>query len=161
MVRFLDAAQTIAVTLWIGTLWTSGLVVAPLLFHALSDRALAGAVAGQLFEVTASIGLVCGVCVLIVWFVCLGTRGAPKKTLGWLVVAMLVLGLVGQFGIQPVLAAMREQMHPQPVMESGLGPRFAFWHIVATILYLLQCLLGLVLVLSLRGPGVRLAMAKQ
>jgi hypothetical protein len=78
---------------------------------------------------------------------------AHARITAWLVVAMLVLALVGQFGIQPVLAAIREQVHPQPVMESALGPRFAFWHIAATVLYLVQCLLGAALVVSSRASS--------
>ena len=152
MARVLDALQAIAITLWVGALWTSGLLVAPLLFQTLSDRTLAGTVAGRLFEVTAFIGLVCAVCILIIWFVRRRTRES-QTYLAWLVVAMLVLALIGQFGIQPVLAAIREQVHPQPVMESALGTRFAFWHVAATVLYLVQCLLGAALVVSSRATG--------
>ena len=66
---------------------------------------------------------------------------------------MLVLASFGQFGIQPLLADLREQAYPQAVMESAFGSRFAFWHVVATVLYLGQCLLGLALVIMQRGPG--------
>ena len=151
MVRILDALQAIAVTLWVGALWTSGLLVAPLLFQTMDDRAVAGTVAGRLFEVTAFVGLVCGLCILIICFALRRAR-ASQNYLAWLVVAMLVMALVGQFGIQPVLAAIREQVHPQPVMESVLGSRFAFWHVVATVLYLVQCLLGAALVILQRAP---------
>ncbi|UCH46479.1 MAG: DUF4149 domain-containing protein [Betaproteobacteria bacterium] len=154
MVRFLDAVQAIAVTLWVGALWTSGLVVAPLLFQTLSDRTLAGTVAGRLFEVTAFIGLACGISILIICFVRRRARAA-QRYLAWLVAAMLVLVVIGQFGIQPVLAAIREQVHPQPVMDSALGPRFAFWHMAATLLYLCQCLLGAALVIMQHTAGVR------
>ena len=44
-----DALQSIAVTLWVGGLWAIGLIVAPLLFHTLSDRSQAGTLAGQFF----------------------------------------------------------------------------------------------------------------
>lgn len=150
-VRILDALQAIAVTLWAGVLWVTGLLVAPLLFRTLDDRTLAGTLAGRLFEVTAFVGLVCGLCILIIWFVRRRAR-EPQNYLAWLVVAMLILALVGQFGIQPVLAAIREQVHPQPVMESALGSRFAFWHVVATVLYLVQCLLAAALVILQRAP---------
>lgn len=160
MVRLLDAVQAIAVTLWVGVLWTSGLVVAPLLFETLDDRTLAGNIAGRVFELTAWIGLVCGVCILFIWFVLRRRRGSNHAVL-WLVIAMLVLTLVGQFGIQPVLAAMREQVHPQPVMQSALSARFAFWHVVASLIYLAQCLLGAALVIMRTAPGAVAAVQKK
>lgn len=154
MFRILEAVQAIAVTLWVGALWTSGLVVAPLLFEVLDDRTLAGAVAGRVFELTAWIGLVCGVCILFTLFVLRRRRGLHNSVL-WLVIVMLVLALIGQFGIQPLLAGIREQAYPQPVMQSVLGARFAFWHMVATTLYLVQCLLGAALVVcNSRGASI-------
>ena len=42
-----DALYAIAITLWIGGLWTIGYIVAPTLFYTLSDRVLAGALAGN------------------------------------------------------------------------------------------------------------------
>ena len=154
MDRVLDAVQAIAVTVWVGALWTSGLVVAPLLFEMLDDRTLAGSVAGRVFELTAWIGLVCGACILFIRFVFRRRRGLHNSVL-WLVIAILVLALIGQFGIQPLLAGIREQAYPQPVMQSVLGARFAFWHAVATLIYLAQCLLGAALVVSnSRGASV-------
>lgn len=44
-----NALQSIAVTLWVGALWAIGLIVAPLLFHTLTDRSQAGMLAGQFF----------------------------------------------------------------------------------------------------------------
>ncbi len=152
MDRFLDALQAIAITLWVGALWTSGLVVAPLLFRTLSDRTLAGTVAGRLFELTSMIGLVCAVCILIIWLVRRRSRES-HNSLAWLVVAMLILALIGQFGVQPLLATMREQVYPQPVMESVVAARFAFWHVTATVMYLVQCLLGAALVVLSRATG--------
>lgn len=152
MDRFLDALQAIAVTLWVDALWTSGLLVAPLLFQTLADRTLAGTVAGRLFELTATIGLVCAACILIIWLV-RRRRRESQNNLAWLVVAMLVLAVAGQFGIQPVLAGIREQVYPQPVMESVVAARFAFWHVTATVMYLVQCLLGAALVVLSRATG--------
>lgn len=44
-----DALQSIAITLWVGGLWVIGLIVAPSLFHTLTDRSQAGMLAGQFF----------------------------------------------------------------------------------------------------------------
>ncbi len=145
--RVLDAVEAIAVTFWVGALWTSGLIVAPLLFRLLDDRTLAGTIAGSLFELTTFIGLACGACVLVIWFSRQRGRAAQQRRsiqfyILSLVVAMLALALAQQYGLQPVLAAMREQAYPQPVMQSALGERFAAWHMVSALLYLAQCALG-------------------
>jgi len=66
------------------------------------------------------------------------------------VVLMLVLGAVSLFGIQPLLAQLKADALPREVMESVLRNRFATWHGVSSILYLVQSVLGLLLVLSSR-----------
>lgn len=42
----------------------SGYIVAPLLFHMLDDRMLAGQIAGQVFSWISRLGLVCGAILL-------------------------------------------------------------------------------------------------
>ena len=44
-------------TVWCGSLWTIGYIVAPTLFAMLEDRQLAGSIAGRLFHAEAWIGL--------------------------------------------------------------------------------------------------------
>lgn len=154
MLRFLDAVQAIAVTFWVGALWTSGLLVAPLLFRMLEDRTLAGTIAGSLFATTTLIGIVCGACILIVWFLSQRGRAPHHYVLAWLVVAMLAVALIGQYGIQPVLASLRAQAYPQPVMQSIFADSFSRWHAVAGIFYLVQSLLGAGLVISMRCTGI-------
>jgi hypothetical protein len=153
MPRLLDAVQAIAVTLWVGALWTSGLLVAPMLFRLLEDRALAGSIAGSLFGTTTLIGIACGACILIVWFFRQRGQTPHHHFPAWLVVAMLALALIGEYGIAPVLAGLRELAYPQPVMQTAFGGSFARWHMVAGILYLVQSLLGAGLVISLRCAG--------
>ncbi len=62
---------------------------------------------------------------------------------------MLVLTAAGEFGVQPVLAALKEQALPKQVMESVLRDRFATWHGVASGLYVIQSVLGAALVILL------------
>ena len=154
MIRLLDAVQAIAVTFWVGALWTSGLLVAPLLFRMLDDRTLAGSIAGSLFSITTLVGIACGACILIIWFLRQRGRAPQQQFLAWLVVAMLVVALIGQYGIQPVLANLREQAYPQPVMQSTFADSFARWHMISGILYLVQSLLGAGLVISMRRSDI-------
>src|SRR3972149_5657994 len=60
------ALQSIAATLWVGGMWVTGYVVAPVLFATLSDRTLAGLVAGRLFSLIAWVGMACAADLLIV-----------------------------------------------------------------------------------------------
>jgi hypothetical protein len=149
MMRLLEVVQALAVTFWVGALWSTGLLVAPLLFLVLEDRSLAGTVAGRIFEATAYAGLACGALILAVSVLKLRSAAFRHKA-SWLVVALLVLVLVGQFGLQPVMASLREQAYPLPVMSSDLGSSFAAWHAAAEVNYLLQCLLGAILVVARR-----------
>ena len=59
---------------------------------------------------------------------------------------MLALTLAGEFGVQPILASLKDQALPASVMESVFRDRFAAWHGVASVLYLIQSVLGMVLV---------------
>lgn len=151
MNRLADALHLIAVTLWVGGLWTVGLMVAPLLFHTLSDRSLAGTLAAQFFTAIAYVGLGCGIYLLLFRLAHAGVR-AFKQSFFWIVLLMVALAAAGHFGVQPVLTSLKQQALPKEVMESIFRDRFAAWHGISSVLYLIECLLGLVLVL-LQGRG--------
>jgi hypothetical protein len=131
----LPAIERILLTLWIGGLWVVGLVVAPLLFAELDDRAVAGTVAGSLFAVTSYIGLGCGGVLLALN----GWRYRAPNRRAALLLAMLVLIGVGQFLLAPLIADLRLQ---------GLtdSARFGRLHGLAGMVFLVNCVLGLVLV---------------
>ena len=61
---------------------------------------------------------------------------------------MLLLVLIGQFVLQPILADLKAQTLPLDVMKSVLAYKFRTWHAISGILYLVQSLLGIVLVLD-------------
>jgi hypothetical protein len=58
--------------------------------------------------------------------------------------------LASQFGIQPLMAQMKADAWPREVMNSVLRDRFATWHGVSSVLYLVQSVLGIVLALGAR-----------
>jgi hypothetical protein len=120
----------------------------PLLFRAQSDRVLAGLLAGRMLSMIAYIGAGCA-CYLLAYSLGRAGRAALKQPLFWVVFAMLLLA-IAQIGIQPVMAELKAQAAPADVMQSALAGRFRAWHGAASILYLLQSLLGAVLVLQTR-----------
>lgn len=142
-----DALQSIAVTLWIGGLWVVGLVVAPFLFQTLADRAQAGLLAGHLFATMAYVGLGCGAYLLLFRLAIFGGH-ALSQLLFWMVLLMVALDAAGQFGVQPIMAGLKQQALPKEVMESLFRDRFAAWHGVASVLYLIECALGLIVVVQ-------------
>ena len=71
---------------------------------------------------------------------------AFKQSIFWLVLTMLLITLAGEFWVQPILEGLKGQALPQNVMESVFRDRFAAWHGVASVLYLIQSVLGVLLV---------------
>lgn len=148
MGRFAEALQSIAATLWVGAMWGIGYIVAPLLFSRLGDRALAGLIAGKLFSLIAWVGIACAIYLLLFRMVRFG-GGVFKQGVFWIVLLMLALVCAGEFGVQPIMSALKEEALPKQVMESVLRDRFAAWHGVSSVLYIIQSLLGAGLVVLL------------
>ncbi|OYY92647.1 MAG: hypothetical protein B7Y41_15065 [Hydrogenophilales bacterium 28-61-23] len=145
MKRLPDFLAAWAITLWVGGLWAVGYLAAPLLFYNLEDRVLAGMLAGKMFTAIAWVGVVCAAWLLMFRFVRFGAD-ALKQGFFWIAMLMLLLTLAGHFGIQPILAQLKEAALPKDVMASLFRDRFATWHGVSSVVYLIQSLLGLVLV---------------
>ena len=145
MNRLAEAVHGLCVTAWVGTLWAIGLLAAPTLFDALSDRSLAGLVAGRMFLYVSVLGIGCAAYLLLFRLIQFGGH-AFRQAFFWVVAAMLLLTLIGQFGVQPILEGLKGQALPHQVMESVLRERFATWHGLASVLYLSECVLGAVLV---------------
>ena len=144
----LSRLNLIVITLWVGALWTTGLS-AYVLFDSLQDKQLAGSLAGKLFTVVSYIGMASGFYLLIQRLLDYGTN-TLKQSFFWAVFGMLLLVLAGHFGIQPILAQLKADAMPADVMHSIFAERFGKWHGVASVAYLVECLLGFVLVLKVR-----------
>lgn len=148
MRRLAEALQAVAATLWVGGLWVTGYMVAPVLFSTLPDRSLAGLLAGKLFGLMAWVGIGCALYLLLFRFARHGAAAFRQAVL-WVLLLMLALVCAGEFGVQPVMAALKAQALPQQIMESVLRDRFAAWHGVSSGLYVIQSLLGIALVILL------------
>ena len=151
----LRALDLLIATLWVGSLWTVGYLVAPTLFATLADRALAGTIAASIFRIEAWLSLGCALSLLAL----LLSRGTPvnmpDKRQGerfsalWLVVAMAACTLIGYFGLQPFMAAIREAVGGRE-MTGGARLYFGLLHGAASVIYLVQSVLGVALILKLR-----------
>jgi hypothetical protein len=143
-----DKLSLILITFWVGALWTTG-AVAYVLFQTLPDSQLAGQLAGKLFTYVSYLGMFSAFYLLIHRLLGHGTQ-ALKQSYFWAVFFMLLLVLAGHFGIQPILAQLKADAFPADVMQSVFASRFKTWHGVASIAYVVQCLLGFVVVLRAR-----------
>lgn len=135
----LRAGERILLTLWVGSLWAIGYIAAPALFANLEERALAGTLAGVMFEIVAYIGMVCAPLLLLS-----NQLANPGRRLNWRAVVlslMFVLVLAGQFVVAPMIAEMR-------AAGTVDSPAFAWVHGVASLAYLINSLLGIALVVS-------------
>lgn len=145
MNRLAESLYQFALTLWVGGLWAIGYLAAPVLFAQLGDRQLAGQVAGQLFALVAAIGLGAAIYLVVFLVARSGARGFRQAGF-WLVLLMAAMAAVQLFGIQPLMAQLKLEALPREVMESVLRDRFATWHGISSVLYLVQSGLGLWLV---------------
>ena len=153
MKKLTDALYSICITLWAGGLLAIGYVAVPVLFLNLQDKSLAGTLAGHMFAVGGWIALVCG-SYLLLYLGRVHGKGALRNPVAWLVAVMLFISLIAQFGIHPVVAGLRAEAMPLPVMQSALAQDFARWHGVSNVLHMIQVLLGIALVV-LQSKGRR------
>jgi hypothetical protein len=136
-------------TAWIGSLWAVGYLAVPVLFFGQPDRQLAGMLAGQMFTLVNYLGLACGAYLLAGQFATTG-RASFRQALFRIVAAMLLITAVLQFGIQPIMTNLKLQALPLDVMHSTFSDQFKMLHGVSSIFYLIQSLLGMLLVIKTR-----------
>ncbi|HCI52352.1 MAG TPA: DUF4149 domain-containing protein [Gallionella sp.] len=145
MKNITDHLAALSLTAWTGSLWAIGYLAVPVLFHAQPDRQLAGMLAGEMFTVSGYLGLLFG-SYLIFYFARQSGRLREPKI--WIVAIMLLLTLIIQFGIQPVMSDLKLQAAPLNVMDSSYAARFKLLHGISSIAYLVESLLGLLMVIK-------------
>jgi len=150
----LSTLDRLFATLWVGALWAIGYLAVPILFAHLDDRMLAGALAGRMFSALSYAGLVAGLSLLAI--VALHREARWRRSRLVMVALMVLLVAIGEFAIQPVMAELKVQ---GLVAGSAQAARFAIWHGIASILYLINSLVGLVLVALGNGATVNRAAA--
>ncbi|NOX92686.1 MAG: DUF4149 domain-containing protein [Gammaproteobacteria bacterium] len=135
-------AERVALTLWVGGLWIAGYVVAPSLFASMDDRQLAGRMAGQIFQLVSYIGLVVGVSLLLSIIVQKGGRWLRDNRAR--IVLLMLLFVVLSIGV--LVPMMQELKLIGLAPGSEQAAQFARLHGAASILHLINSLLGLWLV---------------
>ncbi len=140
-----NSLERLTLTIWVGGLWISGFVVAPILFANL-ERQVAGNIAGHIFQATSYIGISCLLVLLTVKTILLGRR-IFQSWQSWMLLVALIITLFGEFYLAE---AMRDLKILQPALEKGsqVYTKFARLHGISSALFLVNSLFGLILVLT-------------
>jgi hypothetical protein len=73
-----------------------------------------------------------------------------KSITFWLIILMLSLILISYFGINPILENFRESSISKEIIESVFADRYSTWYGIASAAFLIECFLGIFLVLKIR-----------
>lgn len=147
---FVMRFRLLIATLWVGSLWTIGYVVAPTLFATLYDKVLAGTIAGRLFHTEAWLSVGCAIALAVTWWP-VSCDDHRKMRLLYLIAAMLVCAVMSYFVPHPFMADLRASAGPAGIMASSAKRQFAVLHGISSVFYLIESLLGAGLIFKLRG----------
>jgi hypothetical protein len=148
----LQAVERVLLTLWVGGLWMTGLVVAPVLFKSY-ERMLAGDIAGRLFVAMSWLGMLCSA-VLLAFAVARSRQRVWRDWRVGVLVVMLAVTVIGEFGLAARMRELKELMTLPPVAPAVLS-EFGRLHGIASLLFLMNSALGLVLVIFGIQPRVQ------
>jgi hypothetical protein len=142
-------ARLLLAALWAGSVWAVSYLAAPSAFAVL-DSTRAGDVVGVML--TRSAWLAIAVALLLVLLVVRAPDldGRRRRWLLGLIAGMLVCSLVVYLGLQPAMAAIRTAAGPAGVRTSPQFGTFMALHGVSQVLYLLESILGAILVVKSR-----------
>lgn len=134
--------------MWVGSILAVGYLVAPTIFTTLTDRQVAGMVAGSIFKAEAYLSII--ICIaLMVLANLLVTRGLHQyRAIRLLLLGMLICSAAASFVLIPWLDTLRDQalLEGMPVRLSPSADLFRKLHGVSGVLFLIQSALGIYLV---------------
>jgi hypothetical protein len=135
--------------LWAGSVWAVSYLAAPSAFAVL-DSTQAGNVVGVMLTRLAWLSMALAPLVLLLVWRSTDLDAKRRRWLYWLAVAMVACSLAVYLGLQPMMAAIREAAGPAGVRASPQWGRFAALHGVSQVLYLVESVLGAMLVAKAR-----------
>jgi hypothetical protein len=135
--------------LWAGSVWAVSYLAAPSAFAAL-DGTQAGNVVGIMLTRLAWLSMLAAPVLAVLVSL---SRELERRRRGWLyalIAGMLACSLAVYLGLQPMMAAIRESAGPAGVRASPQWGTFAALHGVSQLLYLVESVLGAILVVKSR-----------
>jgi len=134
--------------LWVGSLLATGYLVAPAIFSTMTDRQAAGMVAGHIFKLEAYLSLIVCIGLMVLANLLVNRKLNQYRLIRWLLLAMLLCSLAAAFVFIPWMNALRDAalIQGMPVMLSPSATVFGRLHGASSILFMLQSILGVLLV---------------
>jgi hypothetical protein len=142
-------ARLLLAALWAGSVWAVSYLAAPSAFAVL-DSTQAGNVVGVMLTRSAWLAIALAVLLGLLIARAADLDARRKRWLFGLVAGMLACSLIVYLGLQPMMAAIREAAGPAGVRASPQWGTFAALHGVSQVLYLLESILGALLVVKAR-----------
>jgi len=134
-------------SLWAGSVWAVSYLAAPSAFAVL-DSTRAGNVVGTMLTREAWLAIVLASLLGVLVWRSADLDARRRRCLAWLAGGMLACSLVVYLGLQPLMAAIREGAGPAGVRASPQWGTFAALHGVSQLLYLVESVLGAILVVK-------------
>jgi hypothetical protein len=135
--------------LWAGSVWAVSYLAAPSAFAVL-DSTQAGNVVATMLTREAWLAIVLALLLAVLVWRAADLDPKRRRWLYWLIGGMLACSLAVYLGLQPMMAAIREAAGPGGVRASPQWGTFAALHGVSQVLYLVESILGAILVVKSR-----------
>jgi hypothetical protein len=136
-------------SLWAGSVWAVSYLAAPSAFAVLGSS-LAGNVVGTMLTRLAWLSIALAPLLAVLVWRSIDLDAKRRRWLYWLAGSMLACSLAVYLGLQPMMASIREAAGPAGVRASPQWGTFAALHGVSQVLYLLESVLGAMLVVKSR-----------
>ena len=129
--------------IWVGLMIAVGLLVPMTIFSYLTDKQVAGMVAGQIFKNAGIISIIFGMSLLFFANTLVRRELQQFKLIRWYLLGTLVLSMFGSFIIQPWMVAIRENTLSEgfPVLLSNKAQLFQTLHGVSSSIFLVELIL--------------------
>ena len=138
---------TLVTGIWVGSIFTSAYLVAPTIFNTLTDRQVAGMVAGSIFRVEALISSIVCIALMVLANLLINRGLTHYRIIRWLLLGILLCSLAALFIFIPWMNTLRDEalIQGMPVMLSPSAGLFSKLHGASSLVYLIQSALGLYL----------------
>ena len=144
---FFEKISIVLVSLWVGGLWTM-LMVTTVLFNKMPNY-IASSLALDMHLFINLFGVISSLILLFLGFKSTGAAYL-KSSIFWMIIILLVIIFISYFGINPLIENLKVNDLPKELMEGFFAERFDNWYGIASIAYLIECIIGIFLLLKVR-----------
>jgi|TARA_B110000003_G_scaffold131311_1_gene133420 hypothetical protein len=144
---FFEKISIVLVSLWVGGLWTM-LMVTTVLFNKMPNY-IASSLALDMHLFVNLFGVISSLILLFLGFKSTGAAYL-KSSIFWMIIILLVIIFISYFGINPLIENLKVNDLPKELMEGFFAERFDNWYGIASIAYLIECIIGIFLLLKVR-----------